>query len=393
MKTIEDIEIKGKKVIIRVDFNVPLKDGEIKDNTRIVESLPTIKHAIKEGAQVILMSHLGRVKTEEDLSKSLEPVAKELSKLLKQEVTFINETRGKKLEKAVSNLSNGEVVLMENTRFEDLEGKKESKNDEALGAYWSSLGEVFINDAFGTAHREHASNVGIASNLESGIGFLIEKELTNLKKLQEPDRPFTIILGGAKINDKISLIESLVEKADYILVGGGMAFTFLKALGFEIGKSILDEESINFCKKILAENKSKIILPIDVITEDKTVFVNEMGKEDIGYDIGPNTVKLFSQYLKNSKTVFWNGPMGLFENGYSVGTTGLCETLKNLDAFIVCGGGDTANAVKIFKFEKIFSHISTGGGASLEYLEGKILPGIEVIDENLCKSENEHGCR
>lgn len=382
MKTIKDFDLSGKKVIIRVDFNVPIKDGIIQDDTRIKESVPTISYALKQGAKVILMSHLGRVKTEEDKKNTLKPVSSRLSVLLGKNVTFVPTTRGKELEDAIANLKNGEVLLMENTRFEDLDGKKESSNDANLGIYWASLGDIFINDAFGTSHRSHASNVGIASNLPSGVGFLIEKELDILKKaIDTPKRPFTVILGGAKVSDKIGVIENLVKIADYILIGGGMAFTFLKSAKIEVGKSLVDDESLEFCKKILKKYKNKIILPIDVITDDnQEVFINEIKKTQKGFDIGYKTVRLFSQYLEASKTIIWNGPVGMFEEkDYQKGTRGLCQILKGIDAVKIAGGGDTASAIKQFGFEKAFTHISTGGGASLEMLEGKVLPGIDCI--------------
>lgn len=384
MKTIRDFDLENKKVLMRVDFNVPIKDGVILDDTRIIESLPSIEYALQKGAKVILLSHLGRVKTEEDKKNTLQPISVRLSELLSKNVTFIPNTRGKELEEAVDNLKSGQVLLMENTRFEDLEGNKESHNDSELGAYWASLGDIFINDAFGTAHRAHASNVGIASHLPSGVGFLIEKEVQILQNaIQKPERPFTVILGGAKIKDKIGVIEHLVTIADYIIIGGGMAFTFLKAEGFEIGNSLLDNENVAFCKKILKEYTDKIILPIDIITNhQEEKFINDIAKEDMGCDIGKRTQKLFSQYLKMSKTIIWNGPVGMFEQEeYSYGTKALCHTLNSIDAIKIAGGGDTASAIKNFGFEDAFTHISTGGGASLELLEGKVLPGIEMMYE------------
>lgn len=382
MKTIKDFDLCGKKVIIRVDFNVPMKDGVIMDDTRIKESLETINYALEKKARVILMSHLGRVKTEEDKKNTLKPVAIKLSELINQNITFIDETRGKKLESAVANLKDGDILLMENTRFEDLSGKKESGNDLELGKYWASLGEIFINDAFGTCHRAHASNVGIATYLPSGIGFLVEKEVNTLKQaIDKPSKPLTVILGGAKVSDKIGVIENLVNIADYILIGGGMAFTFLKAEGIEIGESLLDSDSLAFCEKILSKYSDKIILPIDVITDDKQeLFINEIKKDRKGFDVGPKTVKLFKQYLDGSKTIIWNGPLGMFEDvNYQKGTIGICECLSKITAIKIAGGGDTASAVKQFGFEKAFTHISTGGGASLGLLEGKELPGISVI--------------
>lgn len=391
-KTIRDYELNGKKVIIRVDFNVPIKDGIITDDNRIVSSLPTINYAIENGAKVILLSHLGRIKEENDKKdKSLKKVSDRLSELLNKKVIFIDETRGKKLENEVNNLKNGDVLLIENTRFEDLDGKKESKNDEELGKYWASLGDIYINDAFGTSHRSHASNVGIASNLPSGIGFLIEKELNVLEKaIKDPKRPLSVILGGSKVSDKIGVIENLVNIADYILIGGGMAYTFLKAKGLPIGKSLLDEENIDFCKKMLEKYPNKIILPIDTvnakeITEDAEYterFVNDTKEDEIGLDIGHGTVKLFSQYLNESNTIIWNGPVGMFEiDAFSKGTKELCEVITNTKAETIIGGGDTGAAIIKLGFKDKVSHISTGGGASLELLEGKALPGIEIINE------------
>ncbi len=391
-KTIRDYDLNGKKVIIRVDFNVPMKDGIIQDDNRIVESLPTIKYAIENNAKVILMSHLGRVKSEEDLVKNnLKPVAVRLGELLSKEVTFIDQTRGEELETAINNLQNGEILLMQNTRYEDLDGKKESSNDLELGKYWASLGEIYINDAFGTAHRAHASNVGIASNLPNGIGFLIEKELEHLEKaIKEPVRPFTVILGGAKVSDKIGVIENLVKVADYILIGGGMMFTFLKAQGYEIGKSLLDEESIDFCKKILEEYPNKIILPVDCVcgkelSEDspmRAALVSDIHEDEMGLDVSLRTFDLFASYVRDSKTIIWNGPLGAFEiEKFSIGTKVLCEELAKLDSTVILGGGDTASAAIQFGYKNKFSHISTGGGASLELLEGKDLPGISIISE------------
>ena len=382
MKTIRDFDLNNKKVIIRVDFNVPIKDGKITDDTRIKESLKTINYAINNNAKVILMSHLGRIKEESDkLKNTLKPVSIRLSELLNKEVIFIPTTRGIELETAINNLQSGDILLIENTRFEDLPDKKESKNSEELGNYWSTLGDIYINDAFGTAHREHASNVGIASHIPSGIGFLIEKELDNLlPAINNPKKPFTVILGGAKVSDKIGVIENLVKIADYILIGGGMAFTFLKSKDIEIGNSLLDEENIDFCKKILSGYEDKIILPIDVVTDKKECFITDITKEEKGLDIGSKTVKLFKQYLDVSKTIIWNGPVGMFEEEkYSHGTKGICEILKTITAIKIAGGGDTASAIKNLGYESVFTHISTGGGASLELLEGKSLPGIDII--------------
>ena len=391
-KTIRDYDLSGKKVIIRVDFNVPIKDGEITDDNRIKASLETINYAISNNAKVILMSHLGRIKTEEDkIKNTLEPVALRLSELLDKEIIFVDETRGKILEDAISELKPGEILLMENTRFEDLNNKAESSNSEELGKYWASLGDIYINDAFGTSHRSHASNVGIASNLPNGIGFLIEKEIKEIEQtIKNPQRPFTVILGGSKVKDKIGVIENLVNIADYILIGGAMAYTFLKASGIEIGLSLLDEESIDFCKNILKKYSDKIILPIDSVNAleisdevpPRECFINEIKENEIGLDIGYNTVKLFKQYLQKSKTIIWNGPLGYFEiEAFSNGTKKICEVLKEIDAKKIVGGGDTGAAIIEFGYKDSVSFISTGGGASLEMLEGKKLPGIEIIED------------
>lgn len=391
-KTIRDYDLSGKKVIIRVDFNVPIKDGKITDDNRIKASLETINYAINNNAKVILMSHLGRIKTEEDkIKNTLEPVALRLSELLDKEIIFVDETRGKILEDAISELKPGEILLMENTRFEDLNNKAESSNSEELGKYWASLGDIYINDAFGTSHRSHASNVGIASNLPNGIGFLIEKEIKEIEQtIKNPQRPFTVILGGSKVKDKIGVIENLVNVADYILIGGAMAYTFLKASGIEIGSSLLDEESIDFCKNILKKYSDKIILPIDSVNAleisdevpPRECFINEIKENEIGLDIGYNTVKLFKQYLQKSKTIIWNGPLGYFEiENFSNGTKKICEVLKDIDAKKIVGGGDTGAAIIEFGYKDSVSFISTGGGASLEMLEGKKLPGIEIIED------------
>lgn len=387
-KTIRDYDLNGKKVIIRVDFNVPIKDGVIKDDNRIRESLKTINYAIDNNAKVILLSHLGRIKEESDLAKNdLAPVAKRLSELLGKEVIFSPTTRD--LEKYVYNMKEKDVLLVQNTRYEDLDGKKESSNDKELSSYWASLGEIFINDAFGTSHRAHASNVGIASILPNGIGFLVEKELKELD-LTNIERPFTVILGGSKVSDKIGVIENLVNIADYILIGGGMAYTFLSAAGFNIGSSLLDSENIEFCKSMLGKYPDKIILPTDsIVTKEVSEnspymekYITDFDNDDIGVDIGHSTVKLFKETLVNSKTVIWNGPVGIFEmDNFSKGTKELLEILSKLDAKVIIGGGDTASAAINFGYKDAFSHISTGGGASLELLEGKKLPGIESILE------------
>ena len=389
MKTIKDMNLENKKVLIRCDFNVPMKEGKISDDTRITAALPTIKYCLDQNAKVILFSHLGRVKEESDLAKNnLAPVAKRLEELLGQKVTFVEKTRGEELENAINNMNNKDILLVQNTRYEDLDGKKESKNDSELGAYWASLGDVFVNDAFGTIHRAHASNVGIASHLDSCIGFLIEKELNALKELDNPTHPFVVVLGGAKVADKIGVIENLVTKADKILIGGGMAFTFLKAEGYEIGKSLLDEENLEFCKNILKDYKDKIILPVDVaVTTEysenepyKTKAITEMNENEQGLDIGPKTVELFESYLKEASIAVWNGPLGVYEfEKYKKGTDELLKFVVDNNIKIILGGGDIVAAASLAGYKDKVYHASTGGGATLEYLEGKTLPGLEAI--------------
>ena len=389
MTTIKDLNITNKKVIIRCDFNVPIKDDKIVDDTRIKESLETIKYCLENNCKVILLSHLGRIKEKKDLEKNnLSPVAKHLSKLLNKEVLFSETTRGKELENIIENMNFKDVLLIQNTRYEDLDGKKESGNDEELGKYWASLGEIFINDAFGTAHRAHASNVGIASNLPSAIGFLIEKELKALSILERPPHPFIVILGGAKVADKIGVIEKLVTKADKILIGGGMAFTFLKAKGYEIGKSILDEESIDFCKKILKDYDAKIILPIDfAISKEYTndqpyqeKDIENLQKDEMGLDIGSKTRKLFEENIEKASIVMWNGPLGVYEfDKYRKSTDIILKYIVENKIKTILGGGDIVAAATTAGYKEKVYHASTGGGATLEYLEGKELPGIEII--------------
>lgn len=389
MKTIKDINLENKKVLIRCDFNVPMKEGKIVDDTRITAALPTIQYALNNNAKVILFSHLGRVKEEADLAKNnLAPVAKRLEELLNQSVTFIEETRGEKLENAINNMKEKDVILVQNTRYEDLDGKKESKNDPELGKYWASLGDVFVNDAFGTIHRAHASNVGIASHLESCIGFLIEKELTALKELDNPEHPFIVVLGGAKVADKIGVIENLVKTADKILIGGGMAFTFLKAEGYEIGNSLLDEENIDFCKNIVKEYPNKIVLPVDVAVtteysekeEYKVKDISDLEYNEMGLDIGPNTESLFENYLKDAKIAVWNGPLGVYEfEKYKQGTNHILQFIVDNNIKVILGGGDIVAAASTSGYKDKVYHASTGGGATLEYLEGKTLPGLEAI--------------
>ena len=397
-KTIEDVELKGKKVLIRVDFNVPMKNGVITNDNRIVQALPTIKYALDKGGKVVLFSHLGRVKTEEDkANNSLAPVAKRLEELLGQKVKFVAATRGKELEDAINNMKEKEVVMFENTRFEDVVGKKESGNDPELGAYWASLGDVFVNDAFGTAHRAHASNVGIASNIkgEAVAGFLMEKDIKFIgDAVDNPVRPFVAILGGAKVSDKISVIENLLNKADKILICGAMAYTFYKAKGWEVGTSKCEDDFVEFAKGLLEKANGKLVLPCDTVVADKfpedgveiktgLVPSNAIPADMMGLDVGPATIELFKKELKGAKTVVWNGPAGVFEvEEFAKGTNAICEALSELKgATTIIGGGDSASAAIKLGFQEKFTHISTGGGASLEYLEGKALPGVVCIND------------
>lgn len=392
-KTVEDLQVQGKTVLVRVDFNVPMKDGVITNDNRIVAALDTIKYLVNNNAKVVLFSHLGKVKTEEDkASKTLRPAAERLSELLGKEVAFSSETRGVALETAVKNLKEGDVLVVENTRHEDLDGKKESKNDPELGKYWASLGDLYVNDAFGTAHRAHASNIGIASNLESAVGYLMEKEVKFLgEAVDNPVRPMVAILGGAKVSDKIKVIENLLEKADKVIVGGGMAYTFLKAKGYEIGKSLVEDDRVELAKELLAKAGDKLVLPIDQVVArefnndapSEVVDNTQIPADAMGLDIGPKTVELFAKTLEGAKTVVWNGPMGVFEMpNFAKGTIGVCEAIANLEgATTIVGGGDSAAAVAQLGYEAKFSHISTGGGASLTYLEGVELPGVVSIDD------------
>lgn len=393
--TVSDLDVKNKKVLMRVDFNVPVKNGVIGDDNRVVAALPTIKYIIENGGKAILFSHLGRIKTEEDKKElTLRPVAQRLSDLLGKPVTFVPVTRGAQLEDAVNGMNDGDVLLFENTRFEDLDGKKESKNDPELGKYWASLGDMFVNDAFGTAHRAHASNVGVAEAMKAdgkqvAAGFLMEKEIKFLgEAVDEPKHPFVAILGGAKVSDKIGVIDHLLNKADKVIIGGGMTYTFYAAKGMSIGNSLVEADKIDVAKEILAKGGDKIVLPSDSIVAEKfdNDVPNKVVEGDIpdGYmalDIGPKSVAEFKDVLKGAKTVVWNGPMGVFEmSNYANGTLEVGKFLGTLsDATTIVGGGDSTAAVKQLGVGDQLTHISTGGGASLEYLEGKELPGIAAI--------------
>ncbi|MBR2675370.1 MAG: phosphoglycerate kinase [Solobacterium sp.] len=388
--TLKDLDVKGKHVIVRVDFNVPHKGDVITDDNRILAALPTINYLTEHGAKVLLLSHLGKVKTDEDKAKNdMSIVAKRLAEVQDAPVVFVNATRGEELEKAVAAQEDGTIVLMQNTRYE----KGESKNDPELGAYWASLGDIFVEDAFGSVHRAHASTVGIPSHLkQAAVGFLVEKELNVLgKALNEPHRPFVAILGGAKVSDKIGVIDNLLKIADKVLIGGGMSYTFAAAAGGKIGNSLLEEDKMDLAKEFMEKGKGKLFLPVDTVeandfsnpTEIKVVKAGEIDDGFMGLDIGPETVALFKKELEGAKTVFWNGPMGVFEDPrFAKGTEEICETLAGLEgATTIIGGGDSASAAKNLGFAAKFSHISTGGGASLEYMEGKELPGDAIIPE------------
>ena len=402
-KIVTDLQVSGKKVIVRVDFNVPHKGDVITDDNRIVAALPTIKYLLDNKAKVILLSHLGKIdykKTPEEIDAAkkkndMSIVAKKLQEHLpNNKVTFVNATRGAELEAAVDALNEGEIVLMQNTRYE----KGESKNDEELGKYWASLADLYVSDAFGSVHRAHASTVGIPTHLPSACGFLIEKELKFLgDAVEKPVRPFVGILGGAKVADKLKVISNLLEKCDTLIIGGGMAYTFLKAQGMEIGTSLVDEEQIDYCKTMIQKAKDlnkKLLLPVDVTVCDAfpdpidapvttaVVDADKIPSNKQGLDIGPKTAELFANEVKNAKTVVWNGPMGVFENPIlAVGTNAVAKALADTDGTTIIGGGDSAAAIKQLGYADKVSHVSTGGGASLEFLEGNGLPGVDIINE------------
>ena len=397
-KSVDDISVKGKRVLCRCDFNVPLKEGKITDENRLVAALPTIKKLISDGGKVILCSHLGKPKGEPKPELSLAPVAKRLSELLGQPVLFAKDDNvvGENAKKAVSEMKDGDVVLLENTRYR----AEETKNGEAFSKDLASLADVFVDDAFGTAHRAHCSNVGVTEfiNGPAVVGYLMEKEIRFLgQAVENPVRPFVAILGGAKVSDKLAVIDNLLEKCNTLIIGGGMAFTFVKAQGYEIGKSLVDDEKLQYCKDMLAKAKDKgceILLPVDAVCASsfpdpiddknlpvKTVDINAIPADMLGLDIGPKTQELFANAVKNAKTVVWNGPMGVFENPVlAQGTIAVAKALAETDATTIIGGGDSAAAVNILGFGDKMTHISTGGGASLECLEGKELPGVAAAN-------------
>ena len=394
-KTILDVQLKSKKVIMRVDFNVPMQNGEISDENRIVAALDSINYILNQGGKLILLSHLGRVKTEEDKkNNSLAPVAKRLSQHLNLEVQFVPFTRGKEVEEAIESLKDGQVVMLENTRFEDVNGKKESNNDAALGKYWASLADIFVNDAFGTAHRAHASNVGISTYIETSVaGFLLEREIKFIgDTIANPERPLVAVLGGAKVSDKINVIKKLLEVADYVIITGAMAYTFYLAQGFDVGLSKVEKDKVDLALELLELAQGKIVLGTDVVTakdfdpesERNVRSKSAIPSDEMGMDVGPETLKTYFKYIEQAKTVIWNGPLGVFEfPRFAEGTKGFAKKLVDLKDSVttIIGGGDSAAAVIQFGYEKDFAHISTGGGASLEYLEGKVLPGIACVDD------------
>ena len=400
--SVKDLDVKSKKVIVRVDFNVPHKGDVVTDDNRIVAALPTINYLTEHGAKVILLSHLGKIdykKTPEEIEAAkkkndMSIVAKKLAEHVSNKVVFVNATRGQEVEDAVNNMNDGDIVLLQNTRYE----KGESKNDPELSKYWASLGDLYVSDAFGSVHRAHASTVGIPSILPNAVGFLIEKELKFLgDAVENPVRPFVGILGGAKVADKLKVISNLLEKCDTLIIGGGMAYTFLKAQGKEVGKSLVDNDSLDYCKEMMAKAEKlgkKLLLPVDTVTVENfpdpidgpvdtiVVDVDHIPADREGVDIGPKTAEIFANEVKNAKTVVWNGPMGVFENPtLAAGTNEVAKALAECDGTTIIGGGDSAAAIKQLGFADKVSHVSTGGGASLEFLEGNGLPGVDVIRE------------
>lgn len=391
-KTLKDLNVDGKKVLVRVDYNVPISSetGEISDDTRIVASLDTIKYLLDHDAKVILMSHLGRPKNGPEKKFSLEPVAKKLSELIGKDVKFLQSDTvvDEKVKEVCKNLENGDIVLLENTRFR----AEETKNGDEFAKELASLADLYVNDAFGTSHRAHASNVGVSKHLESALGFLVEKEVSVMgKALENPERPFIAILGGAKVSDKIGVIDNLLDKVDGILVGGGMAWTFLKSEGYEVGKSLVENDKLDLAKELLkkaTEKGVKFFLPLDAVVSDemtedspsKIISINDFTPEEKAFDIGPRTVSVFVEEIKKSKTIVWNGPMGVFEiKQFANGTFDIAKALSEVDATTIIGGGDSASAIEKSGYKDKVTHVSTGGGASLEFLEGKTLPGIDAI--------------
>ncbi len=390
MRTIEEINLKNKTVILRCDFNVSIKNNKIIDDTKIKASLKTINYILEQNAKLVIMSHLGKIKTEEDKKKNdMELVYKRLEELLPEKVDFINETSGKKVKKAVKSLEYGKALLLQNTRYEDLKKNKESSCNKRLSKFWASLGDVFINDAFGTIHRKHASNYGIAYYLPSAVGFLIMHELENLNRLDNPQRPFVVIMGGSKVSDKIGIIKSLINQADYILIGGAMAFTFLKAKGYHVGRSLYEEKYIEYCKDLIEKYEDRIILPTDLygafeMDEEASLVLQDVDNVPanfIGLDIGDETIKLFKSILKNTKTVFWNGPLGYYEyEKFRYGTKEILKYITEAVDTVILGGGDIVGCSNLLGLTKDITFASTGGGATLKYLENHNQPGLENME-------------
>ncbi len=389
-KSLRDIDVKGKRVFCRVDFNVPMANGEVTDETRIRAALPTIQYLVENGAKVILASHLGRPKGQVNEELRLNAVAKRLGEKLGKEVLKSDEAYGPKVQEEISKMNEGDVLLLENVRFYP----GEEKNDEVLAKEFAALADVYVNDAFGAAHRAHATTAGIAKHIPAVAGFLMEKEINVLgKALSNPERPFTAIIGGAKVRDKIGVIENLLEKVDHLIIGGGLAYTFLKAKGFEIGKSLLEEDKIDLANEFMQKAEAKGVkfhMPIDVVIADKfgedantkVVDIDQIPADWEALDIGPKTTALYADVIKNSKLVIWNGPMGVFEiDKFAQGTKGVAQALADSDAYSIIGGGDSAAAAEKFGLADQMSHISTGGGASLEFMEGKELPGVALLND------------
>ncbi|MYL33588.1 phosphoglycerate kinase [Pontibacillus yanchengensis] len=389
-KSIQNVDVKGKKVFCRVDFNVPMQDGEVTDDTRIRAAIPTIQYLIEQGAKVILASHLGRPKGEAVEELRLDPVAKRLSNLMDRTVTKTDEAYGSEVDEAISQMESGDVLLLENVRFYP----GEEKNDAELAKQFANLADVYVNDAFGAAHRAHASTEGIAHHIPAVAGYLMEKELRVLgNALQDPDRPFTAIIGGAKVKDKIGVIDNLIDKVDNLIIGGGLAYTFVKAQGYEIGKSLLEEDKIETAKEYMKKAEEKgvnFVMPVDVIVGDdfsndantQTVDINSIPADWEAMDIGPKSIEKYSDIVKNSKLIIWNGPMGVFElETFANGTKGVAEALGQTEGYTVIGGGDSAAAVEKFGYSDQMDHMSTGGGASLEFMEGKDLPGVVALND------------
>lgn len=389
-KTMKDIEVTGKRVFVRVDFNVPMEDGKITDDTRIKAALPTITYLVENGAKVILASHLGRPKGEVKEELRLTAVGERLSELMSKPVTKLDESIGELVERTVGNMNNGDIVLLENVRFH----KGEEKNDPALAKSFAKLADLYVNDAFGTAHRAHATTAGIADYIPAVSGFLMEKELDVLgKALSKPERPFTAIIGGAKVKDKIGVIENLLEKVDHLIIGGGLSYTFSKAQGYDIGKSLLEEDKIDLAKSFIkkaAENGVELHIPVDAIVakefskdaETKVVDIDQIPSDWMGLDIGPKTAAEYAEVIKKSKLLMWNGPMGVFEmDAFANGTKAVAQAMAETDGYTIIGGGDSAAAVEKFDVADKMDHISTGGGASLEFMEGKDLPGVVALND------------